>query len=111
MQESQANAQRGEVEIALGGRRYVMRPSFAAIAEIETRTGQGVIGLARRLASGDIRVSDVAAIVTAGLRAAGEPAKLEMVGEMVLEEGLASLAPSLGAFLSAAISGAPPPPA
>ena len=103
--EAVANRHRGEVELSLDGRRFVLRPSFAAIAEIEARCGEGVIALARRLAAGDIRVSDFAAVVTAGLKAAGEPARFETVGEMVLREGLGSLAPTVGEFLRQAISG------
>ena len=105
MSEAVANRHRGDVEIALAGRRFLLRPTFAAIAEIEERSGQGLIALARRLAAGDIRIVDVATIVTAGLRAAGEPAKRETVGEMVLETGLGPLAPAIGAFLRAAITG------
>ena len=105
MNEVQANKHRGEVAISLGGRSYLLRPTFAAIAEIEARSGQGLIGLARRLAAGDIRVSDFACIVHAGLRAAGEPARFEKVGELVLEEGVANLAPAVGEFLRAAIAG------
>ena len=52
MNEVQANKHRGEVTISLGGRSYLLRPTFAAIAEIEARSGQGLIGLARRLAAG-----------------------------------------------------------
>ena len=100
-----ANRHRGDVEIELAGRRFLLRPTFAAIAEIEERSGQGLIALARRLAAGDIRITDVATIVTAGLRAAGEPAKRETVGEMVLDSGLGALAPAVGAFLRVAISG------
>lgn len=100
-----ANPHRGEVELSLGGRRFVMRPSFAAIAEIETRSGQGLVGLARRLTAGDIRVSDFATVITAGLKAAGEPARYEKVGEMVLDEGVGTLAPAVGEFLRQAIAG------
>lgn len=103
-----ANRHRGEVEVTLGGRRFTMRPSFAAIAEIESRSGQGLVALARRLTAGDIRVSDFATIIAAGLRAAGEPARIETVGELVLEEGLGTLSPAVGEFLRQAISGGRP---
>ena len=82
-----------------------MRPSFAAIAEIEARSGQGLVALARRLTAGDIRVSDFATIIAAGLKASGEPARYERVGELVLAEGVGALAPAVGEFLRQAIAG------
>ena len=105
VREAMANPHRGEVALTLGGRSFALRPTFAAIAEIETRCGQGLVALARRLTAGDIRVSDFAVIITAGLKAAGEPARYDKVGELVLEEGVGALAPAVGEFLRQAIAG------
>jgi len=100
-----ANRLRGEVAIRLGGRDYVLRPTFQALCEIETRTGQGIVALARRTAAGDVGVTETAAIVTAGLRAAGEPAAFDTVGRLILETGLAACVPAVTAFLTAALGG------
>lgn len=102
-----ANRLRGEVAIRLGGRDYVLRPTFQALCEIETRTGRGIVALARRTAAGDVGVAETAAIVTAGLRAAGEPATFDTVGRLILEAGLAACVPAVTAFLTAALGGDP----
>ncbi len=65
-----------------------MRPSFKAVCEIERTTGVSVAALAKRFLQGDVKISELAAIVTAGLREAGEPATYEKVGELVFEAGM-----------------------
>ena len=77
-----------DVAIELGGKTYVMRPSFKAVCEIEQVTGVGIAALAARLLNGEEKVSEIAAVITAGLREAGEPATFEKVGEMVFEAGI-----------------------
>ena len=100
-----ANPQRGEVEIELGGRRFVMRPSFQAIAEMEKQTGRGLIELLQSLSDGGLKVSELAAIITAGLKAAGEPARYDKVGALLLEGGLEGIVPPVGEFLVGALTG------
>lgn len=100
-----SNPQRGEVEIALAGRRFTLRPTFQAIAEIEKQTGCGLIELLQCLSGGGVKVSDLAAIITAGLRAAGEPARFDKVGAMLLESGLEPVMQPVGEFLVGAVTG------
>ena len=78
----------GEVEIELDGRAYTMRPCFQALAEIEAATGTGIMALVRRFAGKSFGIGDVTAVVTAGLKAAGEPATQEKVGELIFKTGL-----------------------
>ena len=100
-----ANPHRGEVEITLAGKTYVMRATFGAVVEIETKTGTGLVDLAERTYSGKPRLTDLTAVVWAGLRAAGEPATYEKVGEMVMDEGIqAAIGPVLE-FLGQACTG------
>lgn len=56
-----ANEVRGEVEIELGGKRYSLRPTYGALAEIENLTDAGLIKLAGRFQEGDIRIKDILA--------------------------------------------------
>jgi hypothetical protein len=101
------NSLRGEVAIRLAERDYVLRPTFRALCAIETRTGQGIVALARRTAAGDLGFKEAAAIVAAGLEAAGEPAEFDAVGRLILETGLAACLPAVAAFLAAALGGQP----
>lgn len=99
------NKHRGEVEITLDGRKFVMRPTFQAMVEIEAATGRGLLGLVRRISEMDFGYAEAQAVITAGLRAAGEQATPDKVGEMVFNTGLAAVAGPVGAFLMGALSG------
>ena len=93
------NPKCGEVEIELDGRSFTMRPSFRALMEIEAATGTNIMTLVRRFAAKSFGIGDVAAIVTAGLKAAGEPASRDKVGELVFKTGLLKVATPAGEFL------------
>jgi len=101
-----ANSLKGEVEIRLGGERFVMRPSFAAIMAIEAELG-GVVPLARRAAKGDFGLKDLTVIVQEGLVARGTRLDRNEVGAMILTEGLANVAGPVRDFLTAVLSGGP----
>lgn len=105
-----ANPLRGEVAITLGGRSFVMRPDFEHLVEMESRTGVGLVELTRRIASGKYGVRDMAAIVTAGLKGAGEErADFVKVGQMILADGLTALVDPVNQFLINAITGGKTP--
>lgn len=109
-----ANPHRGEIEIALvtpdgDERKFVMRPSFQALAEIESMAGVGIVPLARRFMARQWSITDATAVITAGLKAAGEPAKYEKVGEMVFRTGLSNIAKPINDFLEASLSGGEKP--
>jgi len=108
-----ANPHRGEVEIALPvagqARTFVLRPSYGALAEIEAALGCGLVALVRRMEREDYGIVDLATIVTAGLRAAGEPASRDKVGEMIREAGFAPVVRAVSRFLENALTGGAPP--
>ncbi len=62
------NMERGEVEITLAGKTYVMRPTFGAMVEIEQTSGEPIYALCRRLLEGNVSVTEVTHVITAGLR-------------------------------------------
>ncbi len=99
-----ANRHRGEVEIELapveGHRKtFVMRPTWQALSEIEERTGKGLQALAQTFLRNDFAFRDVTAVITAGLKAAGEPASQDTVGELIFKTGLLNAATPAGEFL------------
>ncbi len=99
------NKARGEVTLSLGGRDWVLRPTFQALCEIESELGEGLIALVRRLAAGSVGVRDVAVIVHAGIKAVEKkPPSYDKVGQMVIEAGIVGLLGPLGEFLGAAFS-------
>ena len=108
-----ANAARGDVPITLKRngveREFVMRPSFTAIAEVEQATGQGFFQLARKVSTGDLSLSAMAAIVTAGMKAAGETASVKPVGEMIFETGMVNVLQPVTRWISNAVTGGKDP--
>ena len=104
MQSDKANPLRGEVEIMLAGKPRVMRPTFAAIMEIEAALG-GVVPLARRAAKGEFGLRDLAVVIHAGLKGAGGEDTLDEVGEAVLAAGVAHVTAPVRDFLTNVLSG------
>jgi len=98
------NPLRGEVAITLGGRAQVMRPTFAAIMEIEAELG-GVVPLARRAAKGEFGLRDLTVVIRAGLNGAGGDETLEDVGALVLEAGVANVTAPVRDFLTNVLNG------
>lgn len=82
------NPHRGEVEIELEGQTLLMRPTFACLVQIEQATGRPIMEVVRRFADRSFGVSDVTAVVAAGLKGAGAPVTNERVAEMVFNTGL-----------------------
>ena len=106
----EADPKHGDVEIELAAepgvlRKFVLRPSFAAIVEIEEQTGQTIFSLARRLSKGEMGQHDAARIMAAGLKAAGETASYDTVGEMIARTGLAAALAGLGDFFGKILGG------
>ena len=101
---------RGDIEIELlteaGQRRgFVLRPSFEAIVEIEEQTGRSIFALARRITKAEFGHHEVACLIGAGLKAAGETMSYDAVGEMMLRTGLVDVLPPVGEFLVKVLGG------
>lgn len=91
MQAALHNPDRGEVTIELGGRSWVLRPTYQAIAEIEAATGKSIMDLARLVASTRYSARELAVMVAGGLRGAGEKGvQVDTVGEMLVQAGVAN---------------------
>ena len=107
------NTERGDVTVCLEGKDYVLRPSFESMVEIESRTGIGMVALARRAMVGEHGISDMAAVFTAGMKASGDapkgPETYEKVGRMIFRTGFHDLTQSMIDFLTSALTGGEPP--
>lgn len=103
-----ANPHRGEVAVTIGDREVVLRPTFEAMAEIETVLGQGLVPLTRRFAQSDYGARDVAAVLLAGANAVlrpGEKLKPEDVRKAVADAGLFAFVGPIVAFLTNCLTG------
>ncbi|MBI2235343.1 MAG: gene transfer agent family protein [Magnetospirillum sp.] len=98
------NKHRGDVAVTLGGREYVLRPTFGALVEIEERLGMGLVPLARKVLEGQFGFKEVATIIACGIKGAGErvPGNL---GDLTVEAGLMQLSEPVARFLNGALAG------
>lgn len=111
---------RQEIEIALGGETYRVRPSFEVIAGIESDTGQPArtLGMkawvggmsieqrAARNAGQEISLSEMAVVVFWMIKGQkGAPSSAVVVGALLMEEGYAELLLPVGQFLTRAQRG------
>ncbi len=106
----EVDPKRGDVEIELATdtgerRKFVLRPNFTAIVEIEEQTGRSIFALARRIAKAELGHHEMACVVGAGLKAAGEAVSYDAVGEMMLRTGLADVLPPVGEVLARVLGG------
>lgn len=99
-----ANIQRGEVSVTLGGRDYVLRPTFAALAEIESLAGRGLVALAQRFLDRQFGLNDVLAVLGPAIKAGGAKPP-EKLGDAVAAAGVLNLAGPIARFLALALSG------
>jgi hypothetical protein len=110
-----ANLHRGEIEAEIGGARRRLVLTLGALAELEAAFGaEDLVALAQRFGSGRLRARDLARIIAAGLRGAGEPVSDDDVARMTVPDGAAGFARIAGALIAATFGGvetaADPPP-
>lgn len=87
-----ANYQRGQIEIELCGKKYVLTPSFEAICEIETAAGIGIPAMFLKARKGHMGIKDVAAVIYGGIVGTGKyEISFNEVGSLVRKSGLADL--------------------
>ncbi|SEA22999.1 gene transfer agent family protein [Rubrimonas cliftonensis] len=100
-----ANPIRGEASVSVDGRARTLRLTLGALAELEAGLGaEGLVDLVDRLERGGMRARDAIAVLTAGLRGAGEPVNAEDVASMRFDGGPAAAARAALALLAATFS-------
>jgi len=103
------NRRRGEVAIDLAGRRYALRLTLNALAEIEAAlAAPSLAGLGERLAAGGLRSADLVALLAAAMRGGGASLADEEVGALVEAGDLASVAEALAKLFALNFGNAPP---
>jgi hypothetical protein len=82
------NLYRGEIEAELGGRRFRLCLTLAALAELESELGEGdILSLAERFEKGRLSSLDAICIIGAGLRGAGHEISNAEVGRLPAAAG------------------------
>ncbi len=100
-----ANPVRGEAELAVGGARLVLRPSFEALVAAEGELGS-LFALVERAAEGRLTLGETAALFWHCVCERPETLTREQIGAAVAEAGLARAAPVLKGLLRQILQGA-----
>ncbi|MBX3568757.1 MAG: gene transfer agent family protein [Rhizobiaceae bacterium] len=104
-----ANRRRGEIEAELDGRAYRLCLTLGALAELESAYGaEDLAALVDRFATGRLAAHDLARIIGAGLRGAGNGISDDQVLAVQASGGAAGFA-AIAADLLAVTFGAPDP--
>ncbi|MBN8966404.1 MAG: phage tail assembly chaperone [Rhizobiales bacterium] len=84
------NLHRGEIEAEIGGARRRLVLTLGALAELEAAFGaDDLVALAERFGTGRLKARDLARIIGAGLRGAGECVSDDEVATMPVDGGAA----------------------
>ena len=90
------NPYRGEIEAEIGGARRKLVLTLGALAELEAAFGaDDLVALAERFGTGKLAARDLARIIGAGLRGAGEAVTDDEVARMAVPDGAAGYADPL----------------
>ncbi|GGH13906.1 hypothetical protein GCM10007036_12830 [Alsobacter metallidurans] len=99
------NPHRGDVEAIIGGRRYTLRLTLGALAELEAAFAvENLDALGRRFASGQLGARDLVRLLGAGIRGGGTPLSDEEVAALPLGDGLEPIATAIANMLERCFS-------
>lgn len=92
-----ANRLKGDIDIELGGKKLLLRPTFEGLIEIEDKAGTGLSQILHRFVNKEWSMKHVAAVIYGGLFHYGEKApSFEQVGKQIVAQGVSKfLAPSV----------------
>lgn len=103
-----ANEAVGEKNVTLGGRQFLLRPSFRAIVEIENKTGKSVLELFNAFKGQRVSASETVAILSATIKAGGgsDIPSDDDLGDLIFSEGILNVqAIAVEVLLSALVKG------
>src|SRR5262245_37685153 len=104
------NAHRGEVEAEIGGAKRRLVLTLGALAELEAAFGaDDLVALAERFGAGRLKARDLARIIGAGLRGAGESVSDDDVARMAVADGAQGYVRIASALIVATFGGAEAP--
>lgn len=98
-----ANALRGEAELIIGGRRHLLRPSFAALVAAEAEVGS-LFALVERAAEGELTLAEITTLLWHCLDPNDRPVQ-ERLGEAIVAMGLLEAIKPVRAVLAEALKG------
>ena len=103
-----ANPHRGEIPLALGEHRLVLRPSFAALVQVEAEIGS-LFAMIERAGAGGLALADITTLFWHCLAARDAFADRDAFGEALIKAGIANVTPAYRALVLAILEGLCPP--
>lgn len=103
--DSAAADPRGEMELALGDERVLLRPSFKSLAALRRATGLPLLALVRRFAGAEYDAEEIVAVVSACAVGRKPPDDL---GDRIVAAGVMAVGEKIGQFLANACTGGQP---
>lgn len=97
------NKQRGEAEIQLAGKTYVLRPTFEVLCNIESALGKGILEVVTKGLNREISTREMAVIVHTAI--VEDAPDFEAVGEALVSMGLTDAIGPISEFLKNALEG------
>lgn len=95
---------RGEAELRVGEKMYVLRPSFAALVAAEAELGP-LFALVERAADARLGLGELATLFWHCVQDRPETLTRDAVGEAVIAQGLAAVTPALRVLLGQILQG------
>jgi len=83
-----ANPLKGQIKVSLGGEDNNVRQTIDSLMQIESALDKGIIKLANDMAQGDVRLSDLSAILLPALRGGGNNLQQKDVNKLIGEVGI-----------------------
>jgi hypothetical protein len=99
-----ANPARGEAALDVGGDTLRLRPTFTALVAAEAELGP-LFALVERAAAGELRLAELVALFWHCIDARPERLTRAMLGEAIVERGLAAATPVLRVLLGQVLQG------
>jgi len=99
-----ANPYRGEAMLEVAGEALVLRPTFSALIAAEEELGS-LFELVERAAEGRLQLAQIVALFDHLSKSRPEAITRELIGEAVIENGLAKITPILRTVLAQILQG------
>ncbi len=103
-----ANKERGEVTLALGGKKYTLRPEFGVIAQIEDELDTDMFQFGMKAEQFKFRVKELAQALKAILEANGYEVSEKRLAKAIAQAGMAAVVMPLVAYVHAYVFGGQP---
>lgn len=106
-----SNRHRAEVDLEISGRRYVLRLSLQALAEIESAFAVNGLGaLGNRLGEGNLGASDLVRLLGALIRGGGERIADSELARSIEARDLPAIVAAIGEVFASSFGGEPAAP-